>query len=200
MSCTDPVGGGCSSRTIIGALILLAAALGLSQWAAGHARARADADARQNARAHASLLESELQKFRPAAARAQRIPRRPPARSPTRAPRRRGGSTANSSSSRRRTDAAVIYVIGADGMTIAASNWKAGTSFVGQDYRFRPYFRGAMQRGEAEMFALGTVSGRPGLFLARRVDVGGRPLGVIVVKVEFDKLEAKWADSPRQRW
>lgn len=181
--------------TVVGALILLVAALGLTQWAAGHARAQADAEAQQNARAHASLLESELQKFR-------LLPR-----VLTEFPDVRLALAENSAAASRRldreleqlaarTDAAVIYVIGADGMTIAASNWKARTSFVGQDYRFRPYFRGAMQRGAAELFALGTVSGRPGLFLARRVDVGGRALGVIVVKVEFDKLEAKWADSP----
>lgn len=180
--------------TVVGALILLVAALGLTQWAAGHARAQADAEARQNARAHASLLESELQKFR-------LLPR-----VLTEFPDVRLALAENSAAASRRldqeleqlaarTDAAVIYVIDADGMTIAASNWKAKTSFVGQNYRFRPYFRGAMQRGEAELFALGTVSGRPGLFLARRVDVDGRPLGVIVVKVEFDKLEAKWADS-----
>src|SRR3546814_16130250 len=56
-------------------------------------------------------------------------------------------------------------------------------------------FQGAMRRGEAELFALGTVSGRPGFYLARRVTVDGRRLGVIVLKVEFDKLEARWADS-----
>src|SRR3546814_13138007 len=49
--------------------------------------------------------------------------------------------------------------------------------------------------GEAELFALGTVSGRPGFYLARRVTVDGRRLGVIVLKVEFEKLEARWADS-----
>lgn len=180
---------------VVGALILLAAALGLSGWAAQSAYAAAEGDARQNARAHASLLESELQKFR-------LLPR-----VLTEFPDVRAGLADKSDvASRRldreleqlaaRTDAAVIYVIDADGRTIAASNWRAATSFVGQDYRFRPYFRGAMAKGEAELFALGTVSGRPGLFLARRVDAGGRALGVIVVKVEFDKLEAKWADSP----
>lgn len=181
--------------SIAAALILLIAALGLSQWAAGHARTRTDADARQNARAHASLLESELQKFRLLPRVLTEFPdvRLALADKSAAASRRLDRELEQLAA---RTDAAVIYVIGADGTTIAASNWQAPTSFVGQDYRFRPYFRGAMQRGEAELFALGTVSGRPGLFLARRVDVGGRSLGVIVVKVEFDKLEAKWADSP----
>lgn len=181
--------------TIIGVLILLVAAFGLSRWTAGHAGAQADGEARQNARAHASLLESELQKFRLLPRVLSEFPdvRLALADKSAAASRRLDVELAQLAA---RTDAAVIYVIGADGTTIAASNWRAETSFVGQNYRFRPYFQGAMQRGEAELFALGTVSGRPGLFLARRVDAGGTPLGVIVVKVEFDKLEAKWADSP----
>lgn len=180
--------------TIVGAAILLVAALGLAQWATQHARAQADVEGRQNARAHASLLESELQKFRLLPRVLSEFPDVQLALS------RRGDPAAarldrELAQLAARTDAAVIYVIDADGTTIAASNWDKATSFVGQNYRFRPYFRGAMAKGEAELFALGTVSGRPGLFLARRVDDGGDPLGVIVVKVEFDKLEAKWADS-----
>jgi len=94
------------------------------------------------------------------------------------------------------TRAAVIYVIDADGLTRAASNWRLPTSFVGAEYGFRPYFINAMKSGQAEFFALGTVSGRPGLYLARRVDAAdGAPLGVVVVKVEFDALEAEWRAS-----
>ncbi|MDQ1153101.1 ATP-binding protein [Brevundimonas sp. SORGH_AS_0993] len=94
------------------------------------------------------------------------------------------------------TRAAAIYVIDAGGVTRAASNWRLSTSFVGADYGFRPYFIGAMRNGAAEFFALGTVSGRPGLYLARRIDdAAGGPGGVVVVKVEFDTLEAEWRAS-----
>ncbi len=40
---------------------------------------------------------------------------------------------------------------------------------------------------------MGTVSRRPGLYLAHRVEEDGRALGVVVVKVEFDEMEAAWA-------
>ena len=93
------------------------------------------------------------------------------------------------------TRAAAIYVLDRNGVARAASNWREPTSFVGSDYAFRPYFRGAMQNGEAEFFALGTVSGRPGLYLARRIGPAARPSGVVVVKVEFDALEADWRGS-----
>jgi len=96
----------------------------------------------------------------------------------------------------RETRAAVIYVLNDQGVALAASNWSQPISFVGSDYRFRPYFYEAMRDGQASFFALGTVSGRPGLYLSRRIsDATGRPLGVIVAKVEFDALETEWRAS-----
>lgn len=96
----------------------------------------------------------------------------------------------------RESRAAAIYALDVSGVTLAASNWREPTSFVGSEYRFRPYHYGAMRRGQAAFFALGTVSGRPGLYLSRRVDdSAGRPLGVIVAKVEFDALESDWRKS-----
>lgn len=94
------------------------------------------------------------------------------------------------------TRAAAIYLLDSRGVARAASNWRLATSFVGEDYSFRPYFIRAMATGDAEFFALGTVSGRPGLYLARRMeDPTGRAVGVAVVKVEFDELEADWRAS-----
>lgn len=96
----------------------------------------------------------------------------------------------------RETRAAVIYALDARGLALAASNWNQPISFVGSDYRFRPYYSEAMRDGQASLFALGTVSGRPGLYLARRVEAAdGRPLGVVVAKLEFDTLEADWRRS-----
>ncbi|MFO1141597.1 MAG: ATP-binding protein [Amaricoccus sp.] len=89
----------------------------------------------------------------------------------------------------------VIYVVGRDGIAIAASNAGTPQSFVGSDYGFRTYFTSAMADGSAQQYALGTVSGRPGLYLSQRVESVMGPLGVVVVKVEFDELEARWRES-----
>ncbi|RXT23726.1 two-component sensor histidine kinase [Rhizobium leguminosarum] len=93
------------------------------------------------------------------------------------------------------TKAAVIYVIDNDGMAVSASNWREPTSFVGNDYRFREYFQGAVERGQAEHFALGTVSKKPGLYISQRISGSNGLLGVVVVKVEFDDVEADWNAS-----
>lgn len=92
----------------------------------------------------------------------------------------------------RETRTAVIYLLDVTGMTIAASNWDEPTSFVGNDYAFRDYYLEAILKGSAEQFALGTVSQRPGLYITSRINDGDKLLGVIVVKVEFDRVEADW--------
>ena len=95
------------------------------------------------------------------------------------------------------TSAAVIYVIDPKGVAIAASNWREPTSFVGNDYSFRAYFSRAMAEGTAEHFALGSVSKRPGLYISHRIGPAAAPLGVVVVKMEFDQLERDWRETQR---
>jgi two-component system C4-dicarboxylate transport sensor histidine kinase DctB len=185
-----------SPRIVRIALATLAAVLGISllwfaadRWASGEAGAVTRDAALQAARDRAGLLSSELQKFRLLPLVLVEYPDVAAAVAP-------GGAAASKRLDRtlellaRRTDAAAIYVIDAHGRTVAASNAQLPTSFVGQNYGFRPYFRDAMRSGASELFALGTVSGRPGLYLARRLGDGS---GVVVVKVEFDPLEQSWA-------
>lgn len=95
------------------------------------------------------------------------------------------------------TQAAVIYLIGLDGAAIAASNWREPDSFVGNDYKFRPYFKGSLRDGSTEYFALGNVSFLPGLYISRRIDGNNGPLGVVVVKLSFDQLEKDWHETGR---
>lgn len=85
--------------------------------------------------------------------------------------------------------AATLYLIDDRGITRVASNHRLSTSFIGQDYSFRPYFRDAITKGAGQLFAQGTVSGLPGLYLSQKLSSG---LGVIVTKVEFVALEKSW--------
>lgn len=181
-------------RTVL-ALGVLALLLGLDR-AADHLATRVVlADLEGNARAAAELraavLRAEIEKQRslpvilaqdPDLARALAEP------SPARLDalnRKLEGLSAG-------TRAAVIYALDREGLTLAASNWREDTSFVGMDYAFRPYFQDAMAQGAAEHFALGTVSQRPGLYMTRRLEGASGPLGVIVVKAEFEEVETGW--------
>lgn len=91
------------------------------------------------------------------------------------------------------TTAGVIYVLDQTGLSIAASNFSQKDSFVGTNYAFRPYFSITRARGDDEYFAAGIISHLPGLFVAHRVTFDGRFVGIVVVKVQFDGLEATWA-------
>jgi len=92
------------------------------------------------------------------------------------------------------THATYIYAIDKSGRTIASSNFDLSDSFVGRDYRFRPYFLRAMQDGDSKYYAKGQTTGRAGLFLAGRISDEGEALGVIVVKVEFNDIAERWSD------
>ena len=95
------------------------------------------------------------------------------------------------------SDAAAIYVMDAQGLTLAASNHALPTSFVNSNYAFRSYFREAMDKGSSTQFALGTVSRKPGLYIAARVGPSNAPSGVVAVKVEFDRTEENWRRATR---
>jgi len=89
----------------------------------------------------------------------------------------------------------LLYVMNADGTTLAASNWQEELSLVGRNYGFRPYFKSAIGGEEGRFFAIGATSDEPGLFLARPTPVTGEPIGVAVAKVDMGPLEEAWAEG-----
>ncbi|MBV8036975.1 ATP-binding protein [Roseateles sp.] len=90
--------------------------------------------------------------------------------------------------------AAAIFLIDARGQTLASSNWRDAQTFVGQNYAYRPYFRGAMASGGGHFYARGSTTGTPGYFIAHRL--AGPVPGVVVLKVSLEEMEANWARSP----
>ena len=88
----------------------------------------------------------------------------------------------------------VIYLMRLDGTTIAASNWDANDSFIGGNFGFRPYFKNAIAGRDGRYFALGTTSKRRGYYFSSPVynRSNVEAIGVIVVKVNIEKLENAW--------
>jgi two-component system C4-dicarboxylate transport sensor histidine kinase DctB len=95
---------------------------------------------------------------------------------------------------RDQTRADELFLLDDTGLTIAASNHDTPTTFVGQNYRFRPYFRDAVETGSGQFYAVGATTGRPGYFLSSRID-GEHETGVIVVKVDMTTFAASWRDN-----
>jgi two-component system C4-dicarboxylate transport sensor histidine kinase DctB len=92
--------------------------------------------------------------------------------------------------------AAATYVMDRDGLTVAASNWDDPRPFVGKNFAFRPYFREARRGGTGRYFALGATSGERGYYFARPVHGAKEIIGVTVVKVSLEDIEAAWSGSP----
>lgn len=85
-----------------------------------------------------------------------------------------------------------IYVMLIGGDTIAASNYDAPLSFVGQNFSYRPYYQDAAEGRQGRFFALGTTSLKRGYYFSAPVHVGGEVRGVVVFKVDIEPIEASW--------
>ena len=195
----DPARQGPRPATVVAA-VLGFAAMALAAWLAGaHAERRALADLRRSAQStlviQTAALHTELRRQGALPLALAADPEIAAVLAEGHAPgldRRVSTRLAEIAAA---TGSAVIYVMRPDGLTVAASNFAEERSFLGRNYAFRPYFRDAMATGSGSQFALGTVSGRPGLYLARRIGDGA---GVVVVKMEFEAVESTWAAAREQ--
>ena len=86
----------------------------------------------------------------------------------------------------RRARASATYVIAANGMALAASNHGEPGSFVGTDYRFRPYFQRAARGEVGRFYAIGITSDEPGYYIAQPIESAGKVIGVTVVKLNLE--------------
>lgn len=94
-----------------------------------------------------------------------------------------------------RTGVAAIYLMDTGGNTLAASNWDTSSSFVGRNYRFRPYFRQAMEGRTGLFYGVGVTTGEPGAFIAAPLRDGTRIQGVVAVKVDLTPFEERWREA-----
>jgi len=93
--------------------------------------------------------------------------------------------------------ASTLTLLNAQGLAIAASNWRVPENNVGHDYGFRPYFQQALQQGVGRFYAVGVTTQVPGYFLSEALhDEQGQTLGVVVVKIELEALSRSWATGP----
>ncbi|WMC11304.1 ATP-binding protein [Oceanimonas pelagia] len=90
------------------------------------------------------------------------------------------------------TGVEALYLIGADGVTLAASNWHLPHSFIGQNYRYRPYFSDALRGSVGEFYALGATTRTPGYFFGLHMTGPDGAKGVLAAKITLLPLEHSW--------
>ncbi|NRO94551.1 two-component sensor histidine kinase [Paraburkholderia sp. NMBU_R16] len=96
----------------------------------------------------------------------------------------------------RHAHATVTYIVRADGLCLAASNWNLADTFAGSNYLFRPYFIDAMKGQVGRFFGIGTVSHEPGYFISQPVYRDGRIIGAAVVKLNLEWFPGSDAGEP----
>lgn len=95
-----------------------------------------------------------------------------------------------------KSGAEFVFLMDPQGLTIASSNYTETTSLIGNSYRFRPYFRDAIDGRMGRFYAVGVTTGRPGYFISEPVRDGrGIIRGVVVVKLGFADVTRAMAGS-----
>ncbi|PLX28377.1 hypothetical protein C0581_02510 [Candidatus Parcubacteria bacterium] len=78
-----------------------------------------------------------------------------------------------------------IYVMGVDGVTYVSTD----EAFVGNNYGFRPYFKGAVQGESVVSVARGVTSGKLGYYFSHPVYSQDDIIGVVVAKLNPDLVQ-----------
>ena len=89
----------------------------------------------------------------------------------------------------------VCYLMNYKGTTVASSNRDAPDSFVGKNFAFRPYFQEAFHKAPATYLALGTTSGKRGVYHSYPIFEKGEdiPIGLVVIKGSIELIEKELA-------
>lgn len=92
----------------------------------------------------------------------------------------------------READTRAMFVINPEGRVVVSSDFDTPDSFVGRNLAAAPYFRNALAAGRASHLGVEPAANRVGYYLAHAIR-DPAPIGIAVVRIEFDALEASWA-------
>ncbi len=90
------------------------------------------------------------------------------------------------------TGVEALYLMDAQGTALAASNWRQPHSFIGQNYRFRPYFHDALRGSFGEFYGVGATTRVPGYFFGLQLEHEPDTRGVLAAKITLLELEQSW--------
>lgn len=92
-------------------------------------------------------------------------------------------------------EVAAAYIMNAQGIAIASSDRR----FVSQDYSKRMYFKEAMQSGSYIDHLVGITSNEPGYYFSNAINVNGKTMGIIVVKIKERNIKNMFIDLDQSR-
>ena len=89
-----------------------------------------------------------------------------------------------------------LYVQDASGRALAAADFGAPGTPVGQDLSYRPYFRDALAQGRGRFYGVGITSARAGYYLSYALASPAGGKGVATVKMNLEAIEREWGNLP----
>jgi two-component system C4-dicarboxylate transport sensor histidine kinase DctB len=89
-------------------------------------------------------------------------------------------------------DTHALYIIGRNGIVLAAGSSNPAEVLVGRNLSDRSYFVKAIESGASSYLGVEPVSNRVRYFLTQAIRDAGALLGVALVRIEFDDLESSW--------
>lgn len=94
-----------------------------------------------------------------------------------------------------RAGSVAVFAMDVNGIVRASSNWYQPGSLIGQDFSSVPYFREAIQEGQARFFSPNAAHDAPEYHFARPIRRNGIALGVAVAKISLAPVESTWTAS-----
>ncbi len=96
--------------------------------------------------------------------------------------------------------ASIVYIMDDHGLVIASSRTPSGSTLLGHNYKFRPYFLKAMKGEDYRYAALGVTTNDRGIYFSSPVKDADKIVGIAVIKggvKALDRiLEEKKTDGP----
>jgi len=85
----------------------------------------------------------------------------------------------------------IAWILSAQGVCLATSNFDRPESFLGIEYSDRSYFRMAMAGRRGRQYAVGRTTNIPGFYFSAPIEHRGVVLGAVVAKIDVPRL-SEW--------
>jgi len=91
----------------------------------------------------------------------------------------------------------IIYLLNADGLTVACTPYDGKKTLTGNNYAFRPYFSRAKQNNAPALYAaLGVTTNQRGIYVSVPIQTGQLVTGVLVAKMGLATVDSDLREHP----
>jgi len=86
-------------------------------------------------------------------------------------------------------NASIVYILNEDGKAIISTTYENNKNLEGKNFSFRPYFREAKKGNPYIYTAVGTITGKGGIYFSHPIKYSGGKINVAVIKFPLKIIE-----------